>query len=229
MKEKRLVWDLPTRLFHWLLVASILASYLTADPGAPSMKWHMYLGYWTLGLVIFRVLWGFVGPKHARFSQFVKPGRVAGYLATLFRRDSAPTPGHNPIGGLAVVVMLLMVAVQAVSGLFISDDIVWSGPWYPAVGSEMADRMASIHHTNFDVLLWVIGLHVLTMLFYAFYKRQDLVGPMITGYKKARIVPAEAAISSSQLLKALVIAVLSAAAVYAVLAFAPPPVVEDYY
>lgn len=229
MKEKRLVWDLPTRLFHWVLVASIAGSYLTAEAGAPSMKWHMYLGYWTLGLVIFRVLWGFFGPKHARFSEFFKPGRVGGYMATLLRRDSPPTVGHNPLGGLAVIVMLLMVAIQAVSGLFISDDIVWSGPWNPAVSGATADRMASIHHLNFDILLWVIGLHVLTILFYAFYKRQDLVGPMFTGYKNAALVPEGHAIDSSQLLKALAIAVVSAAAIYAMLAFAPPPVVEDYY
>lgn len=229
MTEKRLVWDLPTRLFHWMLVASIVASWLTADAGAPSMKWHMVLGYWTLGLVIFRVLWGFFGPRHARFSEFFKPGRVGGYLANLLQRDSRPTVGHNPLGGLAVIVMLLMVAIQAVSGLFISDDIVWSGPWNPAVSSEAADRLTTVHHLNFDILQWVIGLHVLTILFYAFYKRQDLVGPMFTGYKKAAIVPEDHAINDSQLVKALVIAVLSAAAVYAVLALAPPPVMDEYY
>ncbi|MEY2853289.1 MAG: hypothetical protein RL030_421 [Pseudomonadota bacterium] len=229
MAEKRLVWDLPTRLFHWMLVASMVASYLTADAGSPSMKWHMVLGYWTLGLVIFRILWGFFGPRHARFSAFFKPGRVGDYLATLLRRDSTPTVGHNPLGGLAVIVMLMMVAIQAVSGLFITDDIVWSGPWNPAVSSETADRLATVHHLNFDILLWVIGLHVLTVLFYAFYKRQDLVGPMFTGYKKSAIVPENQSINGSQLAKALVIAVLSAAVVYALLAFAPPPVIEDYY
>ncbi len=147
----------------------------------------------------------------------------------LFRRDSKQAVGHNPLGALAVIVMLLMVTIQAVSGLFITDDIVWSGPWNPAVSGETADRLTTLHHLNFDVLLWLVGLHVLTILFYAFYKRQDLVGPMFTGYKKAAVVPEGHAITDSQLLKALVIAVLSAATVYAVLAFAPPPVIEDYY
>lgn len=228
MKDKRLVWDLPTRLFHWLLVASLVASYLTAEAGSPTLKWHMYLGYWTLGLVIFRILWGFFGPKHARFSQFFRPGRVGGYAATLLRRDSTPAVGHNPLGGIFVIVMLLMVGLQAVSGLFISDDIVWAGPWNPAVESATANRMAWIHHLNFDLLLWVVGLHVLAILYYAFYKRQDLVGPMFTGYKKAAIVPETEAIGSSQLLKALLFALLSAAAVWAMLALAPAPV-EDYY
>lgn len=230
MADKRLVWDLPLRLFHWLLTLSILASYLTAEPGSTTMQWHFYIGYWTLGLILFRVLWGFFGPKHARFSNFVPgPQRLFAYLAKFFRRDSVPTVGHNPLGGLAVLVLMLMVTVQAASGLFISDDIVWSGPWNPAVSGDTADLLASIHHQNFDILLWVIGLHVLTIGFYHFYKRQRLLVPMLTGYKPAQVVPAEEAIESSQLLKALVIALVSAAAVYGMLALAPPPVASDFY
>jgi len=230
MADKRLVWDLPTRLFHWLLVASLLASYLTAEAGSPTMQWHMWLGYWTTGMLVFRLLWGFVGPKHARFSQFIPgPRRLGSYLATLFRRDSTPAVGHNPLGGLAVLLMLLMVTVQAASGLFISDDIVWSGPWNPAVSGDTADWLGSIHHLNFDILVWVIVLHVATIVFYRVFKRQNLLTPMITGYKPASIVIPGEAIESSQLVKALVIAVISAGAVYCLLAMAPPPVVEEYY
>jgi len=230
MADKRLVWDLPTRLFHWLLVLSILASYLTADPGAPSMQWHMWLGYWTTGLIVFRLLWGFVGPKHARFSQFIPgPRRLGAYLVTLFRRDSTPAVGHNPLGGLAVLLMLLMVTIQAASGLFISDDIVWTGPWNPAVSGDTADWLGGIHHLNFDILIWVIALHVATILFYRVFKRQNLLTPMITGNKPAGIVIPGEEIESSQLLKALVIAVISAGAVYLLLAMAPAPVVEEYY
>lgn len=230
MADKRLVWDLPTRLFHWLLVASLLASYLTADPGSPTMQWHMWLGYWTTGLLVFRLLWGFVGPKHARFSQFIPgPRRLGAYLSTLFRRDSKPAVGHNPLGGLAVLLMLLMVTIQAASGLFISDDIVWSGPWNPAVSGETANWLGGIHHLNFDILIWVIVLHVATILFYRVYKRQNLLTPMITGNKPSSIVIPGEEIASSQLVKALVIAVISAGAVYFLLAMAPPPVVEEYY
>ena len=228
--DKRLVWDLPTRLFHWLLAVSILASYLTAEAGSPTMRWHMYLGYWTLGLMVFRVLWGFFGPRHARFSNFVPgPRRIGAYLGTLFRRDSVPTVGHNPLGALAVVLMIAMVLTQAVTGLFITDDIVWSGPWNPAVSSETADLFASIHHRNFDLLVWVIVLHVLTIVFYGFYKRQNLLTPMVTGSKSSQYVSAADAIDGSQLLKALLIALASAGAVYAVLELAPAPVVEEYY
>jgi cytochrome b len=228
MTEKRLVWDLPTRLFHWLLVASMIGSYFTAEAGSPTMRWHMYLGYWTLGLVLFRILWGFVGPKHARFSSFFKPGRIGHYVRTLLNRDSAPSVGHNPLGGVFVVVMLLLVACQAISGLFISDDIIWSGPWNPAVSGDTVKRLHALHFLNFDILMWVVGVHVAAIVFYALYKRQNLVGPMLSGRKPADLVAASEAIGHSQLLKALIIALICAAVVYAVLAFAPPPV-EDFY
>ena len=139
MAEKRLVWDLPVRLFHWLLVLSILAAYLTRE--FETREWHMRIGYWTIGLVLFRLIWGFVGPRHARFSNFIRPGKVGSYLGTVFRRDATPSIGHNPLGGIMVLVMLLMVLAQAVSGLFITDDIAksnnsfkwaWAGHWHPA-------------------------------------------------------------------------------------------------
>lgn len=227
--EKRLVWDLPMRLFHWLLVASILASYLTAEAGAPSMIWHLRLGYWTLGLIIFRVLWGFFGPRHARFSSFIPgPGKLLAYTGKLLRRDSTPAVGHNPMGALSVLLLLAMVGAQAVTGLFISDDIVWSGPWYGAVSEETSGKLRSFHHINFDVLLWLVGLHVSFIIFYALYKRQNLLVPMFTGNKPATVVPAGEEIRSSELVKALVLALLSAAAVYAVLALAPPPPPSEY-
>jgi len=229
-REKRLVWDLPTRLFHWLLVASILASYLTADAGAPSMIWHLRLGYWTLGLIIFRILWGIFGPRHARFSNFIPgPRKLLAYSSKLLRRDSTPAVGHNPMGAFSVLLLLAMVGAQAVTGLFITDDIVWSGPWNPAVSTDTADTLRSFHHLNFDVLIWVIALHVAMIIFYGLYKRQNLLVPMFTGNKLATIVPPGEEIRSSELVKALVFALLSAAAVYAVLALAPPPVVDDYY
>jgi cytochrome b len=230
MAEKRLVWDIPTRLFHWLLVLSLIGSYLTAKPGELAMQWHFRIGYFTIGLLVFRILWGFVGPRHARFLSFAPtPGRLFGYSVKLFDRNSAPAVGHNPLGGLAVLVMLVMVSLQATTGLFISDDIVWSGPWNPAVSGATASKLAGIHHQNFDLLLWVVGLHVFTIIFYAAWKRQNLVTPMLSGYKQASVVPAGEEIANSQLLKALVIAVISAAVVYAVLAFAPPPPVDEYY
>jgi cytochrome b len=229
MADKRLVWDLPLRLFHWVLVLSILASYLTAKAGFEYMQYHFWLGYWMIGLILFRVVWGFVGPKHARFSSFFpRPRKLALYLRTVFKRDGIPTVGHNPAGGLMVIVMLLMVATQVFSGLFVTDDIAWAGPYNPAVSGSLAGRLTWLHHLNFDVLIWVMGLHVLAIAFYAVGKRQNLVTPMFTGHKPAHHVPEHEAISHSELVKALIVALLCAAAVYGLITFAPEPP-EIYY
>jgi cytochrome b len=225
MPEKRLVWDLPLRLFHWLLVLCTCASYATAKAGFNWTKYHFWIGYVTLGLVAFRIIWGFVGPRHARFSNFIAgPSRLVAYMRTLFKRDSPPTMGHNPLGGLVVILMLLMLGAQATTGLFLIDNTeVWTAPYYPAVSGETSSAMGRFHHLNFDVLLWVISLHVLAIIYYKVFKRQSLVLPMITGRKSAQLVPAQQAIENSQLLKALVVAALCAAAVYWLITSAPPP------
>ena len=144
---------------------------------------HGYVaGVMDTGLLVFRRC-GDSWPETPRSSQFIPgPRRLGAYLSTLFRRDSQPAIGHNPLGGLAVLLMLLMVTLQAASGLFISDDIVWSGPWNPAVSGDTADWLGRIHHLNFDILIWVIVLHVATILFYRFQAAEPLT-PMITGNK----------------------------------------------
>ena len=225
MSEKRLVWDLPLRMFHWLLVLCIAGSYATAEAGFNWTKFHFWIGYFTLGLVTFRIIWGFVGPRHARFSNFVAgPSRLLAYLRTLLKRDSLPTIGHNALGGMVVVLMLLMVGAQAITGLFLIDNTeVWTAPYYPAVSGDTAAALGKFHHLNFDVLFWVICLHVLAIIFYRVFKRQNLVLPMITGRKSAHLVPPQLAIEGSQLLKALVVAALCAGGVYWLIAAAPPP------
>ena len=229
MSEKRLVWDLPLRLFHWLLVLSVTGSYVTAKLGFEWTNVHFYLGYFTLGLFAFRIVWGFIGPRHARFTSFVRgPSQQVAYLRSLVKRDSTPVVGHNAGGGLMVVLMLLMVGAQAISGLFITDDIAWSGPYNPAVSSAVAGKMAWFHHLNFDILLWVIALHVLAIIYYRSFKRQNLVWPMITGWKPAQYVPAQESISGSELLKALIVAAICAGGVYWLVTSAPPPA-EIYY
>jgi cytochrome b len=229
MADRRLVWDLPLRIFHWVLVLSLLASYLTAKGGFEYRQYHFWLGYWMIGLILFRILWGFFGPRHARFVNFLPgPGRLARYLRTFHRRDSARSVGHNPAGGLMVLVMLLMVAAQAISGLFVTDDIAWAGPYNPAVSGALAGKLTWFHHLNFDVLIWVMALHIVAIAFYAVGKRHNLVSPMFHGHKPAHHVPEHEAISSSELLKALIVAALCAAAVYGLIYFAPEPP-EIYY
>ncbi len=241
VSDKRLVWDLPLRLFHWLLVLSIAASWYTAENSEEFLEMgslfysyteiHFWLGYWTLGLILFRVIWGFVGPRHARFASFIAgPSKTVAYLKSFGSRDYVPAPGHNPLGAWSVVVMLAMVAAQAITGLFIIDNTeIYPAPFHTSVEPATASRMASFHFTNFDVLLWVIGLHVLAVFFYLFVKRQNLIGAMVHGRKPGALVAEQEAITGSNLLKALAVILISAAAVWLLLQFAPPPpTFEDY-
>jgi cytochrome b len=240
MAEKRLVWDLPLRLFHWLLVLSIGASWYTAENSEEFIvvgedvysytMIHFWLGYWALGLVSFRIIWGFIGPKHARFANFIAgPKRFFSYASGFFKRDSKPSVGHNPMGAAVVVLILLMVGAQAVTGLFLLDNTeIYAAPYNPSVDAATASKLMSFHHINFDVLLWVIGLHIFAISFYTLYKRQRLVPPMITGRKSADYVAPQDAIAGSQLLKALIVVLICAGGVYVMLEQAPPPVFEEY-
>ena len=217
----RLVWDLPLRLFHWLFAASIFASWGAAK--FDYMEIHMALGYWMIGLLAFRVLWGFIGPRHARFSSFIAgPGTVWQYLKGM-RNSTVQSIGHNPAGGIMVIVMLLLVAIQTTTGLFATDDIIWTGPYNSAVSGATAQRLTAIHHWNFNLILAAIALHIAAIAFYALIKKHTLVRSMLSGTKPAAVVPEHEAISSSQLVKALVVILISCALVYWLLHAAPPP------
>jgi len=225
-ENRRLVWDLPLRLFHWLFASTIVAAYVTAKLGFDWMQWHFYLGYLTIGLLVFRILWGFIGPRHARFSNFIhKPSAIWLYVKGMFTRGSAPSIGHNPVGGLMVILMLLLAAVQAGTGLFTTDAVVWAGPYNPSVSGDTAGLLSTVHNWNFNVIIAAVGLHVAAILFYLFYKRQNLVVPMLNGHKPATLVPEHEAIRSSELLKALVVSLVASGFVYWLLAHAP--VVSD--
>lgn len=220
---KRLVWDLPLRAFHWLFAASILASWATAEAGFSWMQWHIRLGEWMIGLLSFRILWGFVGPRHARFTSFLAGPRATWrYTRGLTGfGDAVQSVGHNPLGGLMVIVMLLLVAFQVSTGLYATDDIAWTGPYNPSVSGATAHYLTKLHHLNFNLIWAAIALHVIAITYYAFVKKQNLVPAMLTGWKPAEAVPANEAISSSELWKALIVMVVSAGIVYAVLHGAP--------
>ncbi|TPV55651.1 cytochrome B [Aestuariibacter sp. GS-14] len=224
--EKRLIWDIPTRLFHWLLVACIVAQYLTAEV-FDAIDWHFKIGYFTLGLILFRLCWGFIGTTYAKFSQFVTgPGKVIAYAKTLGNKHSEEHAGHNPMGGWMVIALLLLVALQGISGLFITDDIVNNGPYYDAVSEATRDIMNAIHHTAFNVLLAAIVLHVGAVVFYARFKQQLLVPAMLHG-KKSTNAPG---ISSSRLVLAAILALVVIALMYWVIEVLPPePVVEEFF
>jgi cytochrome b len=225
LTETRLVWDLPTRLFHWLLVLTLIGLYTTAKLGFDWMPWHMRLGYLMIGLLIFRVLWGLFGPRHARFVNFIKgPSSVLQYL-----KGGIHSVGHNPMGGGMVVLMLLLLATQATTGLFSTDDIAYIGPYNPSVNHDLAEKLTAVHHWNFNLILAAVALHLAAIAFYTLVKKERLVQAMFHGRKPATYVPEHEAISSSQLWKALIVIVVASGGVYWLLHAAPPaPTTIDY-
>lgn len=177
------VWDLPTRLFHWTLVALMIFQWLTAEFGS-AMDWHVWGGYAILALVLFRLIWGFVGSDTVRFRDFVRgPGAALGYVKVLLRGETPLYLGHNPMGGWSIVAMLVLLLVQAGTGLFANDDITIEGPLYAWVSKGTSDWLTAIHKINFNLLLLVIAVHISAVLFYLFVKRENLIHPMLSGRK----------------------------------------------
>lgn len=227
--ERRLVWDLPLRLFHWLLVLSLGGLWATGEAGFDYMEWHIYLGYFTAGLIVFRVIWGFVGPRNARFSNFLGgPSRIWRYAKGLAAGTMIQTAGHNPLGGLSVILMLLLVGFQVFTGLFATDDILYTGPYNGAVSSDTANKLTSWHHLNFNIILAAVALHILAIAFYFLVKKQNLIAAMFHGRKPASHVPEHEAITTSEVVKAVIVIVISAGLVYWLISAAPPPAEFDF-
>lgn len=219
---RRLVWDLPLRLFHWGVVLCVAGAWATAELGVEWFAWHRRFGYALVVLVAFRIAWGFVGPEHARFSSFLRgPKAVAAYLRTLASREPAQTVGHSPLGGVATLAMLALLAVQGITGLFANDAIFNSGPLFGHVTRETSDRLTDLHHANFDALLVLIGLHLVAIAFYAVWKRTDLVGPMITGRKPEAGLPPGNGLSGQRIGLAAVLVAIAAGALWWVIETAP--------
>lgn len=208
------VWDLPTRLFHWLLVALVAGSFATGKVGGNAMIYHEWCGEAILALLIFRVVWGFIGSAPSRFGTFLAgPSTVFRYALTLLRRDEDHHLSHNPLGGWSVMAMLLVLLIQAGTGLFANDDIFIEGPLYKWVSKATSDRLTSIHHFNHDVIIVLVAVHVAAVLFHLVYKKENLILPMITGRKSWKGSPKVAAAPAPAWLAALV-ATAAAVAVY---------------
>lgn len=225
--KKRLVWDIPTRLFHWLLVLFIAAQWLTAEVLEGYSDIHNLIGYCILGLVMFRLVWGFFGTKYARFSNFLTgPEKIVGYLASLMKGNNNGFIGHNPLGGLLVPVVLILLGLQAISGLFISDEIFHNGPLFQSISDKNTEIMDWIHHNVFDVLLGFILLHLLAIVYYQWRLKQDLIRPMLSGKKR---VGKEQAIKHSDLIKAIILIILIAIFIYWLVEISPPEIEEEFY
>lgn len=171
------VWDLPTRVVHWLFVIGLGVSWWTAETGR--MEWHRWSGYTLLALVLFRLYWGFVGGSTARFGNFVRgPRAILAYL----RGASRDSIGHNPLGALSVLALLGLLLLQIVLGLFAVDvDGIESGPLSLYVSFETGRVCAEWHDVVFNVLLALVALHVVAVLYYLLFKRRNLIGAMLTG------------------------------------------------
>jgi len=183
-RETIAVWDLPTRLFHWSLVLLLGGLWISAEIGNEAMRYHEILGFLVLALVVTRGLWGVVGSSTARFSHFVRgPGGARAYLRRLRRGEAGHTVGHNPLGGWMVLLLLVLLLAQAVSGMFATDDLAFDGPLNYLVREHTAHQLTHLHHLGFDLLLGLVGLHVVAVVFYLVRFGVNLVRPMITGRK----------------------------------------------
>ncbi|MCX7280331.1 MAG: cytochrome b/b6 domain-containing protein [Alphaproteobacteria bacterium] len=179
--RKLRIWDLPTRVLHWLLVISIGVCWWTGTHN--DLDYHVYSGYAALWIILMRVYWGFAGSSTAQFKNFVRgPSAIIAYVRTLHWRNTPHAPGHNPLGALSVLALLGVTLTVVVLGLYAVDvDGLYSGPMSLYVTFKKGRHLAHLHYQWFEYMLYVIGLHLAAVAFYYFHKRHNLVTPMITG------------------------------------------------
>jgi len=167
------VWDPLVRIFHWSVAAGFLIAWLAADD---SEAVHVYAGYVVLALIAVRVVWGLIGTKHARFSDFVyRPSTIVGFLKDMKRLRTKRYIGHNPAGGAMVIVLLIAVAAVSITGYMMTTDAYWGVAW-----------VEELHGATVDFALILIGLHILGVLFASFEHGENLVRSMVTGKKRER-------------------------------------------
>jgi cytochrome b len=179
------IWDLPTRLFHLVLMLSVAGLITTGELAGEAMFFHFWFGYTVLTLVLFRLVWGVVGGHWSRFVNFIpNPSAVKDYTHALRAKQPTHHVGHNPLGALSVVLMLLLLFLQVFTGFMSDDEIATSGPWVAMVPNNWVS-LATQYHADFGKILLIIlvVLHVATVLFYKFVKQNDLITPMLNGNK----------------------------------------------
>jgi cytochrome b len=179
------IWDLPTRIFHVLLLTLIAGMYVTGDIGEDWLPVHFLMGYAVLTLILFRLVWGVMGGYWSRFSNFVPtPSRLIRYVKALRQPTSEHAVGHNPLGALSVLAMLFTLLLQVFSGFCSDDEVAATGPWTALVSSGWVE-WATLYHTEIGqvALLFLIALHVASVVFYKFVKHEDLITPMVKGDK----------------------------------------------
>jgi cytochrome b len=181
VNARKLLWDLPTRLFHWTLVLLLPLSWWSAEQD--NYQLHQWLGFTFISLVLFRIIWGLCGSTHSRFSDFLTgPGAILTYL----REGRSRSAGHNPLGAWSVVLLLSLLLLQGISGLFNTDDVLYSAPLYYAASTELRDALGAYHEWGFYFLITVVTLHIVAVLFYQLRRRQALIQAMIRGWAPGR-------------------------------------------
>jgi cytochrome b len=197
------VWDLPLRVFHWTLVVSIAVAFLSSEEESALNEWHVLSGWVAAVLIVFRVVWGFIGGEHSRFSDFIRPSRIADHISGLARGQREPSLGHNPLGAVAVVILLVLTTVT-----------VWTG----AFGGEAAEEL---HEVVAWVLLAMVALHVIAVIIMSILERENLVGAMITGDKPAIRHPGALNARSPGAIALVVAAAVVVATAYLILQYDP--------
>lgn len=213
------VWDLPTRLFHWVLALTIVASIVSAHLGGNAMPWHFRFGYVVFALLLFRLCWGLVGGRWSRFVNFIyAPATLQRYMRGAHRPDEHLEVGHSPLGSLSVFALLFFLVVQVATGLVADDEIAYTGPLNRFVSNAVAGRAS---HWHADVGQWVlialIALHVLAIVFYLWHKRSNLVPSMLHGDKAlSYAAPASVDSGSTRSLAALLLVACAAVVAWVV-------------
>ncbi len=217
-----LIWDLPLRIFHWALAIAVgVCIYTGLDGGFYAMDWHMISGYVVLGLLLFRIVWGIVGPRHSRFTAFIYgPITVWHWIRGALRRQPPAVAGHNPLAGWFIIITLTALLVQAITGLFTTDDIFVQGPlrhigpppfldWSQA---EFLRFMTRIHRQGEWIVIGLVALHLFAILAHRVYLREPLTSAMITGRKRG--APAGEAIGGERILLGLALGAAAAGLTY---------------
>ena len=210
------VWDLPTRLFHWALLSAVVYSWLSVEV-LEDMQQHFYSGYAVLTLLLWRLAWGFVGSRYSRFRRFFFPPReLLDYAKAFFCRTARGTNtrylGHNPLGSLSALAIILVLLIQGSLGLFSTDDYFF-GPLAGLVGSDTMAQLTGLHLDNVNLIYVLLGLHLAAIIYYQVVKKESLTKAMVTGRKNNVDDKAHQPKPASNLL-ALVLLLLSAGLVY---------------
>ena len=208
--KKILLWDLPTRLFHWLLVLAMIGMVVTGKIGGNLIEWHGKIGLAVVGLIAFRLAWGLMGSTYARFCQFFPtPGKVKAYLQGQWKQ-----PGHNPLGALSVFGLLGVLTVQLLTGLVSNDDIAFVGPLVDLVGRDFSSMATGWHKLLVNLLIALVVLHVAAIMFYAHVKKDNLVKPMVSGWKEVDASESAESAKGGGVIALLVALAFAALAVY---------------